>query len=210
MFIYPKFVTQRDGEIVSKCYVFELLFFFGPMVDKMVEIRFEDLLVFITGADEVPVLGFRDNISIDFYDQAEGMQRLPYLHVVFVPAERSYRGERPAANALPGNRRLLGLRKGVEVRLSPFNNISNRSCTHQVLFPQVCCFIDCILNILQVLWAQVKLLRYSHCLFKTLTVCLQLVELYAVSCQASVEIVLAVRVISKNIVEGCCFLLTVG
>ncbi|XP_019748997.1 G2/M phase-specific E3 ubiquitin-protein ligase-like isoform X2 [Hippocampus comes] len=46
--------------------------------DKMVEIRFEDLLVFITGADEVPVLGFRDNICVDFYDQAEGMRRLPY------------------------------------------------------------------------------------------------------------------------------------
>ncbi|XP_035807701.2 G2/M phase-specific E3 ubiquitin-protein ligase-like [Amphiprion ocellaris] len=46
--------------------------------DKMTDMRFEDLLVFITGADEVPALGFRSKLCIDFYEQAEGMRCLPY------------------------------------------------------------------------------------------------------------------------------------
>ncbi|XP_067445141.1 uncharacterized protein [Thunnus thynnus] len=46
--------------------------------DKVTELRFEDLLIFITGADEVPALGFPRKPSIDFYEQEAGQRRLPY------------------------------------------------------------------------------------------------------------------------------------
>ncbi|KAK1875428.1 G2/M phase-specific E3 ubiquitin-protein ligase [Dissostichus eleginoides] len=44
--------------------------------DKLTELT--DLLIFITGADEVPTLGFPNKPSIDFYTQEAGMRRLPY------------------------------------------------------------------------------------------------------------------------------------
>ncbi|XP_071399935.1 G2/M phase-specific E3 ubiquitin-protein ligase-like [Centroberyx affinis] len=46
--------------------------------DKVTELTFEDLLIFITGADEVPALGFLGKPSIDFYHQEAGQRRLPY------------------------------------------------------------------------------------------------------------------------------------
>ncbi|KAK1894286.1 G2/M phase-specific E3 ubiquitin-protein ligase [Dissostichus eleginoides] len=46
--------------------------------DKLTELTFEDLLIFITGADEVPTLGFPNKPSIDFYTQEAGVRRLPY------------------------------------------------------------------------------------------------------------------------------------
>ncbi|KAM4534249.1 uncharacterized protein PAE49_022536 [Odontesthes bonariensis] len=42
------------------------------------EVHFEDLLVFATGADYVPSLGFPTEPSIEFYDQEPGVRRLPY------------------------------------------------------------------------------------------------------------------------------------
>lgn len=46
--------------------------------DKKTELRFEELLVFITATDEVPALGFPQKPSINFY-QPEGRGcRLPY------------------------------------------------------------------------------------------------------------------------------------
>ena len=44
-------------------------------VDKLC---LEDILVFITGADAVPPLGFDHKISIAFYDQEEAMKRFPW------------------------------------------------------------------------------------------------------------------------------------
>lgn len=55
-----------------RCY-FDLLLFRGGQN----EMKFEDLLVFITGADEVAVLGSRGKLCMDFYEKAEGMHRLP-------------------------------------------------------------------------------------------------------------------------------------
>ncbi|KAG8004766.1 hypothetical protein GBF38_016643 [Nibea albiflora] len=46
--------------------------------DKVTELRFEDLLIFVTGADEVPALGFPRKPRIDFYEQEAGRRRLPY------------------------------------------------------------------------------------------------------------------------------------
>ncbi|KAG8013012.1 hypothetical protein GBF38_016639 [Nibea albiflora] len=48
------------------------------MADKVTELRFEDLLIFVTGADEVPALGFPRKPRIDFYEQEAGQRRLPY------------------------------------------------------------------------------------------------------------------------------------
>ncbi|XP_038560055.1 G2/M phase-specific E3 ubiquitin-protein ligase-like [Micropterus salmoides] len=46
--------------------------------DKVTDLKFEDLLIFTTGADEVPPLGFPRKPSIDFYEQEAGLRRLPY------------------------------------------------------------------------------------------------------------------------------------
>ncbi|KAG7999758.1 Guanylate cyclase soluble subunit beta-2 [Nibea albiflora] len=46
--------------------------------DKVTELRFEDLLIFVTGADEVPALGFPRKPRIDFYEQEAGRRRLPH------------------------------------------------------------------------------------------------------------------------------------
>ena len=53
-------------------------FTFASFADKVTELRFEELLIFITGADEVPALGFPVKPCIDFYDQEAGQRRLPY------------------------------------------------------------------------------------------------------------------------------------
>ncbi|XP_038560059.1 G2/M phase-specific E3 ubiquitin-protein ligase-like [Micropterus salmoides] len=46
--------------------------------DKVTDLKFEDLLIFTTGADEVPPLGFPRKPSVDFYEQEAGLRRLPY------------------------------------------------------------------------------------------------------------------------------------
>ncbi|KAK2814659.1 hypothetical protein Q5P01_000862 [Channa striata] len=42
------------------------------------DISFEDLLVFVTGADHIPPLGFPHPCTITFYDQEPGSRRIPY------------------------------------------------------------------------------------------------------------------------------------
>ncbi|XP_013856467.1 G2/M phase-specific E3 ubiquitin-protein ligase [Austrofundulus limnaeus] len=46
--------------------------------DGRVDISFEQLLIFVFGADAVPPLGFTPNPSIEFYDQEPGERRVPY------------------------------------------------------------------------------------------------------------------------------------
>lgn len=41
-------------------------------------LRLEEMLVFITGADAAPPLGFDHKISIEFYDQEEDVKRYPF------------------------------------------------------------------------------------------------------------------------------------
>ncbi|KAF6739611.1 hypothetical protein FQA47_004892 [Oryzias melastigma] len=43
-----------------------------------VDITYEELLVFTTGADSIPPLGFQQPVLIEFYDQEPGTRRIPY------------------------------------------------------------------------------------------------------------------------------------
>lgn len=47
-------------------------------IDKELDITFEEILIFATGADSVPPLGFPRECEIQFYDQEPGSQRIPY------------------------------------------------------------------------------------------------------------------------------------
>lgn len=46
--------------------------------DKVVPVTFDELMIFITGADTVPVSGFSKKIEVMFYNQEPGLCRLPY------------------------------------------------------------------------------------------------------------------------------------
>lgn len=39
---------------------------------------FEDLLVFVSGADAVPPLGFQKQVEIQFFDQEDATRRFPF------------------------------------------------------------------------------------------------------------------------------------
>ncbi len=58
-------------------YCFEL--FLADLEDGQVEqLSLEELLIFITGADAVPHLGFERSITIQFYDNDEGTKLMPW------------------------------------------------------------------------------------------------------------------------------------
>lgn len=69
---------SNDKENEEKTmYCFEL--FLQDLEDNEVEdLSLNDLLIFITGADSIPPLGFDDLIFIAFYDQEDQVKRLPY------------------------------------------------------------------------------------------------------------------------------------
>ncbi|XP_031134214.1 G2/M phase-specific E3 ubiquitin-protein ligase-like [Sander lucioperca] len=46
--------------------------------EEEMDISFEELLVFVTGADSVPPLGFPQKCQLDFYNQEDGSCRIPY------------------------------------------------------------------------------------------------------------------------------------
>ncbi|KAJ4938542.1 hypothetical protein JOQ06_003155 [Pogonophryne albipinna] len=71
----PRGTNHREKE-EDTIYSWELIL--NLIEDKLTELTFEDLLIFITGADEVPTLGFPNKPSIDFYTQEVGERRLPY------------------------------------------------------------------------------------------------------------------------------------
>ncbi|KAI9541253.1 hypothetical protein NQZ68_032257 [Dissostichus eleginoides] len=71
----PRGTNHREKEEYT-IYSWELVL--NIIEDKLTELTFEDLLIFITGADEVPMLGFPNKPSIDFYTQEVGVRRLPY------------------------------------------------------------------------------------------------------------------------------------
>ncbi|KAF3844587.1 hypothetical protein F7725_007750 [Dissostichus mawsoni] len=71
----PRGTHHREKE-EDTIYSWELVL--NIIEDKLTELTFEDLLIFITGADEVPTLGFPNKPSIDFYTQEAGVRRLPY------------------------------------------------------------------------------------------------------------------------------------
>ncbi|KAI5094762.1 G2/M phase-specific E3 ubiquitin-protein ligase-like, partial [Silurus meridionalis] len=68
--------TKRREEEEETVYCWELML--KMIEDKETKLRFEELLVFITAADEIPVLGFPEKLSIHFYQQETRGLRLPY------------------------------------------------------------------------------------------------------------------------------------
>ena len=52
--------------------------------EGVVDFKFEDLLIFLTGADCLPPPGFSDRCSINFYDQEPGVKRIPFASL-FLP-----------------------------------------------------------------------------------------------------------------------------
>ncbi|KAK2840752.1 hypothetical protein Q7C36_012331 [Tachysurus vachellii] len=68
--------TKRREEEEETIYHWELVL---KMIDEQeTELGFEELLVFITASDEVPVLGFNEKLSIHFYQPERRGYRLPY------------------------------------------------------------------------------------------------------------------------------------
>lgn len=45
--------------------------------DEILDVHLSDLLVFVTGADAIPPLGFDRKIKVEFYDVTEEVRRLP-------------------------------------------------------------------------------------------------------------------------------------
>ena len=46
--------------------------------EGVVDFKFEELLIFLNGADCLPPLGFPNRCSINFYDQEPGVKRIPF------------------------------------------------------------------------------------------------------------------------------------
>jgi len=46
--------------------------------DGLTEVTFEQILQFISGADQIPVLGFDKQPTVDFYTPLQNVRRLPY------------------------------------------------------------------------------------------------------------------------------------
>ncbi|KAK3565178.1 hypothetical protein QTP86_000483 [Hemibagrus guttatus] len=68
--------TKRREEEEETIYYWELVL---KMIEEQeTELCFEELLVFITASDEVPVLGFPEKLSIHFYQPERRGCRLPY------------------------------------------------------------------------------------------------------------------------------------
>jgi HECT-domain (ubiquitin-transferase) len=42
------------------------------------QVSFEEILQFVSGADQIPVLGFDKQATIDFYTPVSNVRRLPY------------------------------------------------------------------------------------------------------------------------------------
>ena len=69
--------NQRSRED-STIYCFEL-FLQDLEEDDVAGLSLEDLLVFITGVDCMPPLGFDKKITVDFYNFEENSRRRPYV-----------------------------------------------------------------------------------------------------------------------------------
>ncbi|XP_076072986.1 G2/M phase-specific E3 ubiquitin-protein ligase-like [Mytilus galloprovincialis] len=70
-----------DGTNYKYCeevtiYAWEL--FLQAVEDKEIDVTFGDILVFITGAEYIPPLGFDKKIEIDFFSPVEGETRFPF------------------------------------------------------------------------------------------------------------------------------------
>ncbi|XP_039858693.1 G2/M phase-specific E3 ubiquitin-protein ligase-like [Simochromis diagramma] len=71
----PAGSNRREEEEAT---IFQWEWWLMAIQEQEVDHTFEELLVFITGADLLPPLGFPQSCNIDFYDQESGMRRIPY------------------------------------------------------------------------------------------------------------------------------------
>ncbi|KAL4007919.1 hypothetical protein ACER0C_001771 [Sarotherodon galilaeus] len=71
----PAGSNRREEEEAT---IFQWEWWLMAIQEHEVDHTFEELLVFITGADLLPPLGFPQSCNIDFYDQEPGMRRIPY------------------------------------------------------------------------------------------------------------------------------------
>lgn len=67
--------SNRRKEEIETVYSWEI--FLQDIEEKLVDVNFEDLLSFITGAEEIPVNGFESKMYMQFYDY-DGEKRLPF------------------------------------------------------------------------------------------------------------------------------------
>ena len=58
-------------------FLLAISFYLFIFADKSVTFSYEDLLIFITGADKIPPTGFPSAIHIEFYSY-DGAKRLPF------------------------------------------------------------------------------------------------------------------------------------
>jgi hypothetical protein len=74
---YSESVSNDREKEETTVYSFEL--FLKDLDDsELPDLTLEDLLVFITGADAVPPLGFESPLTIEFYDMEKNVRRLPH------------------------------------------------------------------------------------------------------------------------------------
>ena len=69
-FVMSSFQDRLKGTYLSKKFSIYIS-------EKLVDVNFEDLLSFITGAGEIPVNGFESKMYMEFYDN-DGEKRLPF------------------------------------------------------------------------------------------------------------------------------------
>lgn len=65
-------------EYICNGMVLRIYFYAFLPTAKDTDVSYEDLMVFMTGADTIPTLGFPSKPTIDFFDQEAGVRRLPY------------------------------------------------------------------------------------------------------------------------------------
>ena len=74
---YSEIGSNNKEKEDKTLYCFDV--FLQDLADNVVEdLCLQDLLVFTTGADSIPPLGFDDPITLDFYDQEKDIKRLPW------------------------------------------------------------------------------------------------------------------------------------
>ncbi|XP_016376062.1 G2/M phase-specific E3 ubiquitin-protein ligase-like [Sinocyclocheilus rhinocerous] len=71
----PQGSNKRDQEEDT---IFLWEWWLMSIENNELDVTLEDILIFVTGADSVPTLGFPHNCEIQFYDQEPESQRVPY------------------------------------------------------------------------------------------------------------------------------------
>nr|XP_034327204.1 uncharacterized protein LOC117689682 isoform X2 [Crassostrea gigas] len=76
-----EFIRSPDGsnkKIQEEDTIYSWEIFLQDIHNQRAPVTFEELLIFITGADEIPICGFSSKICIEFFTNEEGETRLPF------------------------------------------------------------------------------------------------------------------------------------